>query len=106
MDVLLLYGRIFLPPVARRRSMTRFKLFGAVLILSAGMATPVFAQAAISEPGAYAFYHPNGDVLHTGIAPSAVPDAYAMAPFGSSRAVRHRMSHHVSAKRADRYSGQ
>jgi hypothetical protein len=83
-----------------------FKLFSAALILSAGMATPVFAQAAISEPGAYAFYHPDGDVLHTGIVPSAAPDAYAMAPFGSRRAVRHHMSHHVSAKRADRYSGQ
>ncbi len=88
--------------------MTRFKLLSAVLILSAGMATPVFAQAAISEPGAYAFYHPDGDVLHTGIMPSPAPNAYAMAPFGSSRMVRvrHHMSHHVSDKRADRYSGQ
>ena len=88
--------------------MTRLKLFGAALILSAGMATPVFAQAAISEPGAYAFYHPDGDVLHTGVVPSAAPNAYAMVPFGGGRAVRarHHMSHHVSAKRADRYSGQ
>jgi hypothetical protein len=86
--------------------MTRFKLLGAALILSAGMATPVFAQAAISEPGAYAFYHPNGDVLHTGIMPSPAPDAFAMVPAGNGRMVRHRMSHHVSAKRADRYSGQ
>jgi hypothetical protein len=86
--------------------MTRFKLFSAVLILSAGMATPVFAQAAISEPGAYAFYHPDGDVLHTGVVPSPAPDAYAMVPFGGSRVVRHHMSRHVSAKRSDRYSGQ
>jgi hypothetical protein len=27
---------------------------------------PVFAQAAISEPGAYAFYHPDADVLNAG----------------------------------------
>jgi hypothetical protein len=88
--------------------MTRFKLFSAVLILSAGMATPVFAQAAISEPGAYAFYHPDGDVLHTGIMPSAAPGAYAMVPYGGSRVVRgrHHMSRHVAAKRADRYIGQ
>ena len=91
--------------------MTRFKLLSAALILSTGMATPVFAQAAISEPGAYAFYHPNGDVLHTGAVPSPAPDAYAMVPYGSSRVVRHHMSRHdvsrhVSAKRADRYSGQ
>jgi hypothetical protein len=87
--------------------MTRFKLFSAVLILSAAMATPVFAQAAISEPGAYAFYHPNGDVLHTGVVPSPASDAYAMVPFGGRHAARHHhMSRHVSAKRADRYSGQ
>ena len=87
--------------------MTRFKLLSAALILSAGMATPVFAQAAISEPGAYAFYHPDGDVLHTGIVPSPAPDAYAMdALWQQPDAVRHHMSHHVSAKRGDRYSGQ
>ena len=87
--------------------MIRFKLLGAALILSAGMGTPVFAQAAISEPGAYAFYHPNGDVLHTGIVPSPAPDAFAMVPAGSSgRMVRHHMAHHVSAKRTDRYNEQ
>jgi len=34
----------------------------AGLLLTA-IATPVFAQAAVQEPGAYAFYHPNADVL-------------------------------------------
>jgi hypothetical protein len=108
MQTLLVYGRLFLRPVARRRSMTRFKLFSAALILSTGMATPVFAQAAISEPGAYAFYHPNGDVLHTGAVPA--PDAYAMVPYGDGRVVvrrpmsRHDVSRYVSARRADRYS--
>lgn len=34
----------------------------AALLLTA-IATPVFAQAAIQEPGAYAFYHPDADVL-------------------------------------------
>jgi hypothetical protein len=29
-------------------------------------ATPVFAQAAIQEPGMYAFYYPNNDVLNGG----------------------------------------
>src|SRR3981189_3550775 len=32
-------------------------------VLTTAIATPVFAQAAIQEPGAYAFYHPNADVL-------------------------------------------
>jgi hypothetical protein len=31
--------------------------------LMTAIATPVFAQAAIQEPGAFAFYHPNADVL-------------------------------------------
>jgi hypothetical protein len=43
--------------------MTRLKTFGAAAILSIMTATPVFAQAAMQEPGAFAFYHPNADVL-------------------------------------------
>ena len=38
----------------------------AVALLMTAVATPVFAQAAIQEPGAYAFYHPNADVLSGG----------------------------------------
>jgi hypothetical protein len=38
----------------------------AAAFLITAVATPVFAQAAISEPGAYAFYHPNADVLNAG----------------------------------------
>ncbi len=83
--------------------MIQFKLFGAALILSAGMATPVFAQAAISEPGAYAFYHPDGDLGIGSSRPAA--NALAMAvPRGSFRMVRRSgMTHRVAAKRADRY---
>jgi hypothetical protein len=46
--------------------MTTFKFFSAALVLVAALATPVAAQEAIQEPGNYAFYHPNGDVLHAG----------------------------------------
>jgi len=46
--------------------MTKFKLFSAAALLSLTFATPVFAQAAIQEPGMYAFYHPNNDVLNGG----------------------------------------
>ena len=35
----------------------------AAAFLMTAIATPLFAQAAIQEPGAYAFYHPNADVL-------------------------------------------
>jgi len=44
--------------------MSRFRIFGAAAILSLMFATPVFAQAAIQEPGAFAFYYPNNDVLN------------------------------------------
>jgi hypothetical protein len=46
--------------------MTTFKLLGAALILAASVATPVAAQEVIQEPGNYAFYHPNADLLHAG----------------------------------------
>jgi hypothetical protein len=84
--------------------MTKFKLLSTALILSAGFATPVFAQAAISVPGAYAFYHPNGDLGIGSSRPAS--DALAMAVPHSSffRMARHgHMSHRVAAKRADRY---
>jgi hypothetical protein len=58
--------RISPPTDSRRHSMTRFKILGAAAILSLISATPVFAQAAIQEPGAFAFYYPNNDVLNGG----------------------------------------
>ncbi len=39
-------------------------LVRAALIVSTQFATPVFAQAVIDEPGNYAFFHPNADVLN------------------------------------------
>jgi len=39
-------------------------LIRAALIASAQFATPVFAQAVIDEPGNYAFFYPNADVLN------------------------------------------
>jgi len=46
--------------------MTTLKTIAAAALLSAVTATPVFAQAAIQEPGLFAFYHPNLDVLNGG----------------------------------------
>jgi hypothetical protein len=67
--------------------MTRFKIFGAAAILSMMMATPVFAQAAIQEPGAYAFYHPDADVLNARRpSPGETAGAMASVRFGSSDA--------------------
>ncbi len=61
--------------------MTTFKLFSAALILSAAVATPVAAQQVIQEPGAYAFYHPNGDL---GIGSTRPGDAMASQAFRNS----------------------
>ena len=64
--------------------MTRFKILGAAAILALMSATPVFAQAAIQEPGAFAFYYPNNDVLNGGRpTPAAGLDARTPVLFGS-----------------------
>ena len=65
--------------------MTSFKTLRAAAILSMMIATPVFAQAAIQEPGAFAFYHPNADVLNSGRPSLAEPaGAIASVPFDNS----------------------
>lgn len=46
--------------------MTTLKTLAAAAVLAALTSTPVFAQAAIQEPGLFAFYHPNLDVLNGG----------------------------------------
>lgn len=65
--------------------MTSFKTLGAAAILSMMIATPVFAQAAIDEPGEYSFYHPDSDPLDAS-GPGAPAGAMASVPFGDSRA--------------------
>jgi hypothetical protein len=58
--------------------MTRFNILGAAAMLTLMLATPVFAQAAVQEPGAFAFYYPNYDVLNGGRpTPAARMDAKA-----------------------------
>jgi hypothetical protein len=46
--------------------MSKFMILGAVLLFMLGTERPLFAQAAISEPGLYAFYHSGADVLNAG----------------------------------------
>jgi hypothetical protein len=46
--------------------MTKFMLVLAIASLSIATVRFAWAQAAVQEPGAYAFYHPDGDVLHAG----------------------------------------
>ena len=66
--------------------MTRFKTLGAAAVLSMMTATPLFAQAAIQEPGAFAFYHPDADVLNGGRPTPAASGAVASVRFGGSDA--------------------
>jgi hypothetical protein len=77
--------------------MINFRIIGAAAVLSAAFAGPVFAQAAIDEPGMYAFYHPNADVLHAGsaapggeVASAGTGKAYAMA------STRHHTRKHIA----------
>jgi hypothetical protein len=66
--------------------MTSFKYISAAAILPLMFATPVFAQAAIQEPGAFAFAYPNNDVLNGGRpTPAAGMDTRTLL-FFSSRA--------------------
>jgi hypothetical protein len=80
--------------------MTRFKWLAATAILSTAIATPVFAQAALQEPGAFAFYHPDGD-LGLGSRRPATDAMASDAPGSSGNMARFRsatMSHPLPAK--------
>jgi len=46
--------------------MSTFKVLGAVAILSSLSATPVLAQAVISEPGYCAFFYPTANCQNKG----------------------------------------
>jgi hypothetical protein len=91
-------------PLTRRTTMTKFKLVGAALVLAAFAAAPVSAQQAISEPGAFAFYHPNADVLNAGAptpaaggfaAPTRPADSMAQMQMSvRPHHMRHMMKHH------------
>ena len=83
--------------------MTAFKTIAAAALLSAVAASPAFAQAAISEPGEFAFYHPDRDVLNGGkplseeAAPYAPSQAYAAMQGGTSvHHVRHHRATHLA----------
>jgi hypothetical protein len=76
--------------------MNRVKVFGTAAILSLMFATPVFAQAAIQEPGAFAFYYPNNDVLNGGRpTPAAGLNATTPELFGSGGPVIPSQRFHV-----------
>jgi hypothetical protein len=73
----------------QENDMTSLKIFGAALVLSAFVAAPASAWEAVSEPGAYAFYHPNADVLNAGPSPAS---SNAMASMRSDAVASTHMS--------------
>jgi hypothetical protein len=75
--------------------MTRFKLLGSALILSAAIATPVFAQQAVQEPGLQAFYQSLGVGSHS--ATTAKAFASSKIALSASEPVKHHV--HRSSKR-------
>jgi hypothetical protein len=84
--------------------MTTFKIFGAAAALSVMIATPVFAQAAIQEPGAFAFYHPNADVLNSRRPlPGVTAGTMVSVPFGNGNAYASMGSNANGSSCAQRY---
>jgi hypothetical protein len=69
--------------------MTRFKLLGSAVILSAAIATPVFAQQAVQEPGAQAFYQSLGVGSHSATTANAFAYVGNVARSASPRVKRH-----------------
>ena len=49
--------------------MSILRVLATVALITVGSDITAFAQAAIQEPGAYAFYHPDADVLNAGRSP-------------------------------------
>jgi hypothetical protein len=66
----------------RESTMANFKLLSATMILSVAIATPVFAQQAVNEPGMQAFYQSLGVGSHNSTSASAMASTrrYASAP--------------------------
>ena len=81
-------------------------IVAATLLAVVGGGQAVFAQAAISEPGAFAFYHPDADVLNAG-RPSSFGSANAFASERDSRIDGHARTpqtlsrHHRRSSAAD-----
>ena len=83
-------------------TMTLLKTIAAAALLSTLAVSPVFAQAAISEPGAFSFYHPDRDVLNGGAPswgarPSVEPYSASQAYAAMEGSAVHHARHHRSA---------
>jgi hypothetical protein len=96
-----------LVPMTWRKTMTSINTIAAAGLLSVMTAAPAFAQAAIQEPGLFAFYHPNLDVLNDGAPtpayrlqslPPSETEAYALRESGLADSHNR---HHLRIHRRD-----
>jgi len=86
---------------------TSLKTIAAAALLSTLAISPVSAQAAISEPGEFSFYHPDRDVLNGGAptwggraAPAPYSDGQAYYPPTEDSIAVHHARHHRAAHAA------
>jgi hypothetical protein len=80
--------------------MVTFKALALAALLSATAVTPTFAQAAISEPGAFQSLYPYRDVLNNGAPTRAAalvqePPAVLQAVQESESGLPHHRAHHA-----------
>jgi hypothetical protein len=96
--------------------MKSIKTIAVAALLSMVAAAPAFAQEAIQEPGAFAFYYPNLDVLNGGAPtpayrmegmPPSVMQAYNERDSGlAGPVIRHHAGfHHAGAEHHGRSHG-
>jgi hypothetical protein len=92
--------RSFAIDILEEAAMTKLTILSAAAALSMMAVTPVFAMPATQEPGAFAFYQPNANVLNPGVGtPRAGLGALAFLPPGKSHAYggHHKRRHVVRA---------
>ena len=96
--------------------MTSIKTIAVAALLSMMAAAPALAQEAIQEPGSFAFFYPNLDVLNGGAPtpayrlegqPPSVMQAYNERDAGMAgpQVSHHQRVHHASRRHDDRQHG-
>jgi hypothetical protein len=80
-------GKLSFSHIHGASNMVRYKIAAVAVALSALAAGPAFPQAAIQEPGAFEFYHPNDDVLNGGAPTPAAASGWTARAQGAYAAI-------------------
>jgi hypothetical protein len=80
-------GKLSFSHIHGASNMVRYKIAAVAVTLSALAARSAFPQAAIQEPGAFEFYHPNDDVLNGGAPTPAAGSAWTARAQGAHAAI-------------------